>query len=124
MFEIKVKSQFNAAHHYSGVGGPERSLHGHTFNVSVFVNVADEFVNELGLTVHPRDIRKTVDKVVSELDHRNLNDMDEFEDRNPTLESIAVLVYHSLKGVLPKFVSIAAVEVKVDDQYSVKYVDK
>ena len=42
------------------------------------------------------------ERVVSYLDHRNLNlDIPDFADRNPTAENIAVLIWKRLESTLP-----------------------
>jgi 6-pyruvoyl-tetrahydropterin synthase len=97
VFEIKVKKSFSAAHFYVGVGGPERSPHGHDFRVTAVFTT--ESTNELGMIAHDKDMLKLLGKVIAPLDHEMLNDLSFFY--SPTLESIATLILVSLRAVVP-----------------------
>lgn len=125
MYEVTVTTKFDAAHCYEGIGGPERSLHGHTFSVEVVYQAREP--NELGMVVHDKDIIKMTRKIVAQLDHVNLCEQDVFKDtkeHNPTLENIASVIFGTLQVVCPKWMTVHSVKVWTSPEYAVKYIDK
>ena len=85
--------QFDAAHHLPRHPGRCRNLHGHTYRVQV---VCEGPVDpDSGMVVDFAEIRRVVEeRVLSRVDHANLNDVLE----NPTAEWIARWIWHQLDG--------------------------
>jgi len=90
MFELKVKSHFAGAHQLTMVGEKCENLHGHNWNVEVCVTGKE--LNSAGVVADFGDIKKAVRQVVSELDHKFLNELDIFQGQQPTSERIAVYI--------------------------------
>lgn len=97
MFELKVVTDFAAAHRLSMVTDKCENLHGHNWKVEV--NVAGEQLNNAGVLIDFGEIKTRVRKIVAELDHKFLNDLD-FFDGNPSSERIAVHIANRLTGML------------------------
>ncbi len=113
MYEISVHSSFSSSHELRGYEGDCARIHGHNWGVTVIVAVMD--LDELGIGVDFRVLREGLNRVVGELDHRHLNDLDPFSDINPTAESIARHLYHRMKTEIPEGVDIAEVRVEETD---------
>jgi 6-pyruvoyltetrahydropterin/6-carboxytetrahydropterin synthase len=94
MFEIKVKTQFAAAHSLKGYQGDCAGIHGHNWNVEVFIRCRK--LDEIGIGIDFRDVKKTVGDVIEGLDHCNLNDFFAFRETNPTSENIARFLYYEI----------------------------
>lgn len=94
MYEIFVETHFSAAHHLRGYRGDCARPHGHNWIVEVHVRCAK--LNEIGIGVDFRDVKKAVKEVLTELDHRDLNELTPFKEVNPTSENIAAYLYHEL----------------------------
>ena len=91
MFELTVEDTFDAAHQLKGYEGPCENLHGHTWKVRVVVS--GRKLNKLGMLLDFKEIKTALKRVLSGLDHRNLNDLPDFKKANPTSENVAVKIY-------------------------------
>ncbi len=94
MYEVKIKTDFSAAHNLRGVGGKCESLHGHNFTVEVVVE--SETLDEGGMVVDFRALKAKTKEILSQLDHRYLNELSPFLDSNPSSENLAAYVYKEL----------------------------
>jgi len=77
------------------------SYHGHNYELDV--TVEGEISADTGYVMDLTVLRRLVEeRVLSRLDHRNLNvDVPWFADRIPTAENIAVVVWRELREALP-----------------------
>jgi 6-pyruvoyltetrahydropterin/6-carboxytetrahydropterin synthase len=105
MIELTQEFGFDAAH-YLGEGAPENArLHGHSFYVEVTLrgdpDPATGFLRDLG------EIKRALDEIRAELDHRLLNDVDGLG--NPTLENLARFIFERARKPLPE---VARVKIK------------
>ncbi len=98
MFELKVVTHFSAAHQLKMVSKKCENLHGHNWKIEVYV--AGDELNEAGVLMDFGEIKKTVAEIMSDLDHRFLNEMECFHDRNPSSENIAKYISDSLQDKL------------------------
>ena len=94
MYELKIISQFAAAHKLREFHGKCERLHGHNWKVEVYV--AGDQLGKDGLLIDFRRIKKATEKVLNELDHKFLNELEPFRTINPSSENIARYVYESL----------------------------
>jgi len=99
MFELKVKTRFAGAHQLTMVGEKCENLHGHNWHIEVCVK--GEKLNSAGVLVDFGDIKKAVKEVVKgHLDHKFLNDLEIFENVQPTSERIAVYIAQKVQTIL------------------------
>ena len=98
MFEIYVEKHFSAAHRLREYNGNCANWHGHNWMVTAFVEAQE--VDELGLAVDFRKVKQELNEVLDYFDHKNLNELPEFTDKNPTCELIAQLFYRLLSDRL------------------------
>ena len=99
---------FEAAHNLPNLpeGHKCRRLHGHSFRFTVSVyGPVDEHT---GLFLDYADIKAVVDPIVSELDHRYLNEIEGLE--NPSSEVIARFLWRRIAPVLPSLTEIVVNE--------------
>jgi 6-pyruvoyltetrahydropterin/6-carboxytetrahydropterin synthase len=94
MYELKIISQFAAAHQLRESHGKCERLHGHNWKVEVYVT-GDQLGKD-GLLIDFKMIKKATEKVLNELDHEFLNELEPFGTINPSSENIARYVYESL----------------------------
>ena len=94
VFEIYVQTHFSAAHALNGYPGDCARVHGHNWIIDVFVRCRE--LDDIGIGIDFRDIKKSVRNVLKSLDHFNLNDLPAFQDINPTSENIARFLYREL----------------------------
>ncbi|MBO4491548.1 MAG: 6-carboxytetrahydropterin synthase QueD [Lentisphaeria bacterium] len=98
MFELDITRDFSAAHSLRGYNGDCSALHGHNWTVQVFV-VSRE-LDKVGIAMDFKLLKKELNEVLAEFDHKYLNDLPAFAGRNPTSENIAMYIYQRLKPVV------------------------
>jgi 6-pyruvoyltetrahydropterin/6-carboxytetrahydropterin synthase len=119
-YTLRVVTEFAAAHTLRGYPGACNQLHGHNWKVEAEIR-ADE-LDELGMGVDFRDIRKAAREVTDALDHRYLNEVEPFTDINPTAENIAAHCFRELGARLNgPTVTVQAVTVWENDRACVRY---
>ena len=94
MFEISVKSYFSSAHRLKGYKGACSNLHGHNWEVEVFLRGTK--TNPIGMLVDFGKIKVAVRNALKVLDHKDLNRLPGFTRINPTSENLAKYIYHTL----------------------------
>jgi 6-pyruvoyltetrahydropterin/6-carboxytetrahydropterin synthase len=94
MYEVKIKTDFSAAHNLREVGGKCESLHGHNFTVEVAVQ--SETLEEGGMVIDFRLLKSKVREVLDSLDHKYLNELPFFRKINPSSENLAAYIYGEL----------------------------
>lgn len=119
MYEVTIKKMFSAAHRLREVGGSCEKLHGHNFTVEVSVQAPD--LNEEGLLVDFRDLKRRTNEILDLLDHRCLNELPEFKNLNPSSEHIAKFIHDRLKEKIGNALSISAITVWESQDAKVTY---
>lgn len=116
MFEIKVKSDFSAAHNLRNYEGKCERLHGHNWIVEASFNYKD--LDEAGLAVDFKIAKAALKEATEPLDHSYLNELEFFKTVNPTSENIAKLIYGRIKKIMK---SVASVTVWENERSSATY---
>lgn len=98
MYKLKIISGFDAAHQLIGYKGKCENLHGHNWKVEV--EVIAENLNEIGIVMDFKELKKLTEEVISQLDHSFLNKISPFTEINPSSENLARWIYQSLKNKL------------------------
>lgn len=94
MYEVKIKADFSAAHNLREVGGKCESLHGHNFLVEV--KVESESLDENGMVIDFRLLKRKTKEVLESLDHRYLNELPPFASANPSSENLAAYIFREI----------------------------
>ena len=98
MFDIFIKTHFAGAHHLRDYPGDCELPHGHNWKVKVTVRAQQ--LDNIGMGIDFKVLKKQVKEVVDRLDHRDLNGMEEFAELNPSSEHIAMFIFDNLKQSL------------------------
>jgi 6-pyruvoyltetrahydropterin/6-carboxytetrahydropterin synthase len=106
--EITKEFTFEAAHHLPSVSPSHKCsrTHGHLFRIEV--TVAGPLDPVMGWVMDFADLARAAQEVVSELDHRFLNDLPGLG--NPTSENLARYLFQRLETSLQGLVSITVHE--------------
>jgi 6-pyruvoyltetrahydropterin/6-carboxytetrahydropterin synthase len=94
VYEVKIISDFAAAHHLRNFRGKCESLHGHNWKVEVVLRGTD--LDESGVLVDFSEVKQVTRSLLEELDHHYLNDIPFFQSNNPSSENIARYLFHRL----------------------------
>jgi 6-pyruvoyltetrahydropterin/6-carboxytetrahydropterin synthase len=92
--------EFAAAHWLKDYPGNCSQIHGHTWKTEVTL-VGDQ-LDELGMLVDFRDVRRVLRGIVGKFDHCLLNDIEPFDSVNPTAENLARFIYEEVKTSFPQ----------------------
>ena len=87
MFVLKIVTDFASAHSLRDYPGDCARLHGHNWQVEV--SVCSQVLDDSGIAIDFREIKKQTKLVVKRLDHQYLNEIKPFDILNPTAENIA-----------------------------------
>lgn len=98
MYRISIEDKISSAHQLRGYKGKCENLHGH--NWRIILTVKGEKLDNLGMLIDFHDLREILTGILSEIDHKNINDVSYFLHINPTSENIAYYVYHRMRAVI------------------------
>jgi 6-pyruvoyltetrahydropterin/6-carboxytetrahydropterin synthase len=98
MYELKIVTEFSAAHRLANFYGKCEALHGHNWKVEVFL--LGERLDEAGLVRDFGVVKARTREVLAELDHHYLNELPAFQHQNPSSENLARYLYERLGAVL------------------------
>lgn len=93
-YTLKIVTDFAAAHSLRHYPGDCAKLHGHNWKVEAEVSASA--LNELGMGMDFKQIRRATKAICERLDHTYLNELNPFDEINPTAENIAAYIYHQL----------------------------
>ncbi|PIQ86661.1 MAG: 6-carboxytetrahydropterin synthase QueD [Candidatus Omnitrophica bacterium CG11_big_fil_rev_8_21_14_0_20_43_6] len=99
MYNLKVQGGFSSAHNLRGYKGKCEDLHGHNWLVEIAVKSAR--LDDIGMVLDFKYLKKELSASLEQLDHKYLNQLSFFKKINPTSENIAKYIYDRLKPSIP-----------------------
>ena len=99
MFVLKIVTDFASAHSLRDYPGDCARLHGHNWQVEV--SVCSQVLDDSGIAIDFREIKKQTKLVVKRLDHQYLNEIKPFDVLNPTAENIAKYFFDEIALLIP-----------------------
>ncbi len=97
---------FAAAHAIRGHTGGCENLHGHNYRVRVHLRARS--LDNLGMVLDFADLKAILQEVLGPFDHRVLNEVPPFDERNTTAELLAQHVYDEMSRRLAAGTGTAA----------------
>jgi 6-pyruvoyltetrahydropterin/6-carboxytetrahydropterin synthase len=124
MYQLMIETSFASAHQLRGYKGKCENLHGHNWKVQVSVKA--EKLNDIDIAIDFHDLKKITNNVVSSLDHKYLNDIFPFTEKNPSSENVARWIFESLKEKLSSYgnIKISTVTVWESETASATYYEE
>ena len=110
MFVLKIVTDFASAHSLRNYPGDCARLHGHNWQVEV--SVCSEVLDDNGIAIDFREIKKQTKQVIKRLDHQYLNEIKPFDVLNPTAENIAKYFFEEV-GLLINSENVKVKEVLI-----------
>jgi 6-pyruvoyltetrahydropterin/6-carboxytetrahydropterin synthase len=96
MYEITTTAMFSAAHSLKNYRGSCEHMHGHNWTVQATVRCTH--LDNSGMGIDFKILKKNLKDVLDALDHSNLDTLFENQlDRSPSSENIAAYVYAQMK---------------------------
>ena len=100
MYELDITREFSAAHMLKGYDGLCSNLHGHNWTVQVFIQAGQ--LDDIGIAADFTVIKRVLTEILSQFDHKYLNELPEFQGINPTSENIARILFEKLAPAVAK----------------------
>lgn len=122
-YTLKVVTDFAASHSLRNYEGACQRMHGHNWKVEV--EVAATKLNDVGMGIDFKAIKRATKEVLEGLDHYHLNDIPPFDELNPTAENIASFLYEAIGNrINAEFIRVSAVTVWETERACVRYTEE
>jgi len=97
-YELMIETDFAAAHSLRHYPGDCAGLHGHNWRVELYVSC--EALDDIGLAVDYKVLKRELKAALADWDHYNLNDVPPFDSINPSSENVARVLYERMAARL------------------------
>ena len=97
IYTLKVLADFASAHTLRDYPGACSRMHGHNWKIEAEVQATQ--LNEIGMAIDFKEIKREVRAIADELDHRYLNDLALFRTLIPPLKILRVIFSSALRNV-------------------------
>jgi 6-pyruvoyltetrahydropterin/6-carboxytetrahydropterin synthase len=119
-YQLKVITEFASAHTLREYPGACSRMHGHNWKVELEA-IATK-LDEVGMGVDFKKMKKVAREVGDRLDHRYLNELEPFTEINPTAENIAAYLYREISAQLnTDTIKVSAVTLWETERACVRY---
>ena len=118
-YELRVQSEFSAAHHLRDHEGKCERLHGHNWRVDLYLT--GQRLGPQGMLLDFTDAKRILREVLDPFDHQYLNEVAPFDRLNPSSENITRVVAEAVAKQLPPNVHVAAVTAWESDRCAATY---
>ena len=119
-YTLKVLTEFASAHTLRDYPGACSRMHGHNWKVETEVEASA--LDDIGMGVDFKAMKRAAREVGDRLDHRYLNELEPFDTVNPTAENIAAYLYREIAAQLDSdTVRVKAVTLWETDRACVRY---
>lgn len=119
-YTLKVITEFASAHTLREYPGACSRMHGHNWKVELEA-VATK-LDDVGMGVDFKQMKKIAREVGDRLDHRYLNELEPFTEINPTAENIAAYLYREIsKQLNSETITVSTVTLWETERACVRY---
>ena len=98
MYFLKIVDYFAAAHNLINYKGKCEELHGHNWKVEVVVK--GKKLDKAGMLIDFKILKKLLKEVLNNLDHKYINELNEFKGLSPSSEHISKFIFEKMKEKL------------------------
>ncbi|AKL97384.1 6-carboxytetrahydropterin synthase QueD [Endomicrobium proavitum] len=115
-YKLSVTKGFASAHCLREYKGKCENVHGHNWKIRAAFGGTQ--LDKTGMLIDFTDLKAHLDKIMTYLDHKFLNETAPFDKINPTAENIALYIFEELKKAETLTAKVAEVEVWESDTSS------
>ena len=121
-YTLKILTDFAAAHTLRDYPGNCACMHGHNWKVEA--EVAATALDDVGMAIDFKQMKKMTNEVCDRLDHTYMNELEPFDTINPTAENIAAYLFKELGARLngPNL-RVSAITLWETDRACVRYTE-
>lgn len=105
MYEIKAQLYFSAAHHLLNYDGECENQHGHNWLVEAYVQGTE--LDKSNILIDYKILKKHLKEVLNLLDHKDINELEDFKSISPSSETLAKYIYEKMKANVPQISKIS-----------------
>ena len=117
---LKVVTEFASAHTLRDYPRACSRMHGHNWKLEL--EVVASALDDVGMGIDFKQMKAAANEVGDRLDHRYLNELEPFNEINPTAENIAAYMYREIAAILNSdTVRVKAVTLWETDRACVRY---
>ena len=99
-YTIGISDHFDSAHFLKNYPGACSNLHGHTWKVDILISC--EELDKIGMSIDFKILKKMLKNILNKYDHHLINDIEPFNNINPTAENLSREIYIQLKSQIKK----------------------
>jgi 6-pyruvoyltetrahydropterin/6-carboxytetrahydropterin synthase len=99
VYTVSAQAHYDAAHFLRHYQGKCARLHGHRYVIEAAVQATR--LDESGIAFDFADLKRDLEAIADGLDHRNLNDLPQFQDVETSAENQARFFFDELRKRLP-----------------------
>ena len=100
MYSISVEAHYDSAHLLRDYEGKCARLHGHRYVVQVVLQAPE--LGRAGMVYDFGDLKRHLNELAEDLDHRNINEVHPFTEIESTAENQARYFFEEMKKRLPE----------------------
>lgn len=120
LYTLKVLADFASAHTLRGYPGACSRMHGHNWKIEAEVEAS--VLDDIGMAIDFKVIKREVRDIAETLDHEYLNDLEPFREINPTAEHIARYFFQILaKRLNNERIRVSGLTIWETDRACVRY---
>lgn len=121
-YTLKIVTDFASAHTLRDYPGACSRMHGHNWKVEAEVESSQ--LDNVGMVIDFKTIKREVRDIAATLDHYYLNDIEPFTQINPTAENIARYFFQALKNRLnTEHIKVSAITLWETERACVRYTE-
>ena len=122
-YTLKILTDFASAHTLRNYPGACSRMHGHNWKVELEIEATQ--LNDIGIAIDLKQMKKATNEVCDRLDHQYLNDIEPFHKINPTAENIAAYLYSEIgKLINDDTVKVSMVTLWETERACVRYTEE
>ena len=122
-YTLKILTDFASAHTLRNYPGACSRMHGHNWKVELEIEATQ--LNDIGIAIDFKQMKKATNEVCDRLDHQYLNDIEPFHKINPTAENIAAYLYSEIgKLINDDTVKVSMVTLWETERACVRYTEE
>ncbi len=100
MYTVKIERNFSSAHFLRQYKGKDEPLHGHNWKVQVAFQ-GEQLVHPEEYLVDFVEMQAFLEKILKEIDYKNINEVPPFHQINPSSENIARWIFQEFLKSVP-----------------------
>ena len=105
---LRLLFQKTSAHHLLNYDGECENQHGHNWLVEAYVTGNN--LDNSNILIDYKVLKKEMKKVLDLLDHKDINELDEFKGISPSSEILSKFIYTKLKETVPQISKVSVWE--------------